>query len=61
MHPIHVYRILRSAGLIGEITATWQITPSDTAVFTTTSTTVVFADGESEVVVTVQVKLLLNY
>ena len=50
-----VCRILRSAGLIGEITATWRITPSDTAVFTTTSTTVVFADGESEVVVTVQV------
>lgn len=49
------YRILRSAGLNGEVTATWQISPSDTAVFTTTSTVVIFADGQSEVVVTVQV------
>ena len=52
-------RILRSAGLIGEVTATWRISPSDTAVFTTTSTTVVFADGESEVIVMVQVNLVI--
>ena len=49
-------RILRSAGLIGEVTATWRITPSDTTVFTTASTTVVFADGQSEAVITVQVR-----
>lgn len=48
-------RILRSAGLNGEVTATWQINPSDTAVFTTTSTIVTFADGQSEAIVTVQV------
>ena len=56
---IMVCRILRSAGLIGEVTATWRISPSDTAVFTTTSTTVVFADGESEVIVVVQVNLVI--
>ena len=50
------HRIVRSAGLNGEVTATWRISPSDTAVFTTTSTIVAFADGQSEAIVTVQVK-----
>ena len=50
------YRILRSAGLVGEVTATWQITPADTAVFTTASTVVTFADRQSEAVITVQVR-----
>lgn len=48
-------RILRSAGLNGEVTATWQIHPSDTSVFTTTSTVVTFTNGQSEALVTVQV------
>lgn len=51
-----VSRILRTAGLNGEVTATWQIIPSDTTVFTTTSTIVTFADGQSEAVINVQVR-----
>ena len=60
MYAVFLYRrLLRSAGLNDQVTATWEISPSDTTIFTTTSSTVVFADGQSEATVTVQVRLIL--
>ena len=48
-------RLLRSAGLRGQVTVTWEISPGDTTVFGTISDTVVFTDGQAEATAVVQV------
>ncbi len=51
-----VVGVVRSAGTLGTVTLTWDITPPDTTVFATIRDTLVLVDGQSEATITIQVQ-----
>lgn len=52
---VHV-SVMRSAGAQGTATITWSITPPEVDVFTTVSDTVVLIHGQTQAVLTIQVR-----
>ena len=50
-----VVGVIRSAGNLGTVTLTWDITPPDATVFATTRDTVVLVDGQSQATIRIQV------
>ena len=50
--------MLRSGGVQGTVSVTWTILPEDSTVFVTTTDTVVFTPGQTDITITVQVCIL---
>ena len=48
--------VLRSAGMQGTVTVTWSVTPPQVDVFTTVTDTLVLFTGQTEGVITIQVR-----
>lgn len=46
--------MFRSAGTVGTVTATWEISPPDSAIFVTLTDNVVFTDGQTRASIRVQ-------
>ena len=49
------YRIVRSAGTLGKVSAVWRITPMDNNTFQIVTDTVILTDGQQTATVTVPV------
>ena len=49
------YRVVRSAGTLGEVSAVWRITPMDNNTFQIVTDTVVLTNGQQTAIVTVPV------
>ena len=50
------YSVIRSGGTFGSVAMQWELSPSDNTVFTTTSATELFNDGQSMLEFTVEVR-----
>ena len=53
-----VVGVIRSAGTLGTVTLTWDITPPDVSVFATIRDTVVLVDGQEQATIRIQVRNL---
>ena len=49
------YRVVRSAGTLGEVSAVWELTPMDTNTFQIVTGTATLAHGQQTAIITVSV------
>lgn len=53
-----LFRVIRSAGTLGEVSAVWRITPMDTNTFQIVTDTVTLANGQQTATITVSVSVV---